>query len=90
MGALRLGFTLTVRFGFGLGFALGVGVACPPTGGVGRVLVVRAAGRGVGVVLDAMTGGGGVGFVAATLLEPVDELLRHQRPLLLSSAQRST
>lgn len=79
MGGLRLGLALTVGRGFGLG------VAVPPTGGLGRIPVGRVAGPGVGVVLDAMAGA--IGGVA---LGPDAEPERHQRPLLLSFAQRST
>ena len=84
-----MGLALTVGRGFGfgrddtVGLGLGVGIADPPTGGVGRDPVGRAAGPGV--VFDAMTGG-----VGAAALGPVVEPVRHQRPLLLSFAQRST
>jgi hypothetical protein len=90
MGGLRLGLTLTVGRGLGRDATVvlgrGVGVAVPPTGGRGRGLVGRAVGRGVGVVLDAMTGG----VTAAIELDPLEVLLRHLTPLLLSLAQRST
>lgn len=96
MGALLLGLVRVVGFGFGFGLARaatvglgrGDGVEARPTGGRGRGRVACAAG-GLGVTLEAITGGGTSGVVfamAAGLLV----LLRHQRPLLLSSAQRST
>lgn len=94
IGDLRFGFTFTVRLGFGLGLGLarGVAEATPPTGGAGRV-VGRVVGCGTGGLLDATGGIGvaGLGLVDATASEPpITLLLRHQRPLLRSSAQRST
>ena len=57
-----------------------------PTGGVGLAPGLTL-GVGVGVVLVAMTGGVGRGPVAANVVSVLTLLLRHQWPLLLSSAQ---
>lgn len=95
MGALLLGVVFTAGFdaGFGVeavvGFGRGADAVELTTGGLGfgaeELVVLLTA----GVVVAAMTAG--LAGVAGPVPEGPEMMLsRHQRPLLLSLAQRST
>jgi len=86
MGALLLGVVLTAGLEDGLGVEA---VAELPTGGLGFGAEELVALLAEGVVVAATTGG--LAAVAGLVPEePETTLLRHQVPLLLSSAHRST